>query len=573
MGDEKDTGKAKPEPKADAKPEAKPEAKAPEVPPWLPLPKDFAGFLECTSDSISLAGDGLKTGVDGVTAGFGEAKKKGHLTVTIKGLKDKVPIELPDPLELDASVDKDGKLHIHVRDRKDIPQSIKEGIRDFVNQFNRFVNGKGKKLAPPETKDGKLVLAKVATTAALPGKGFLAYVPGGEKVAAVGLLAAAVAFGVGFMNAGDETKTVPATETAAPAAAGAVNLYKGVTVVRVTPPGRPPVDGVSTVGERVEASVPLFVKSPHRVDLVNVQGDPVDSFVLQVPNEAGSVQGSTEHSGTFDCAVSHTQGVNGSPSSAKCVVLPPPRDASTPDTTVAQGTPVATTTETTDGKPWSLLAIPGVLLLAGGGLVLDNERRERDEDAEGDEDDGDEVADDDSGNVGGPDDDGLPPPKLDEVKAKGKVLTAQAKDERAFILRLVLDQIKDVNAGRKYKDIVGANCSFCALATELTLAGHPASAPPQSPHPTPLKWWREYAVKTWGHQPGTYKSIDDVTKVMDIWGDGNRGILLMSRPDGTGHAINVVNMGGHVLYVDGQSGKEFTNFSGYSQFVLVRTTN
>ena len=76
MGDEKGTGKANPDPKPDAgkegakagdKPEAKPEAKAPEVPPWLPLPKDFADFLECTSDSISLAADGLSVpGLDQV---------------------------------------------------------------------------------------------------------------------------------------------------------------------------------------------------------------------------------------------------------------------------------------------------------------------------------------------------------------------------------------------------------------------------------------------------------------------------------------------------------------------------
>jgi hypothetical protein len=305
------------------------------------------------------------------------------------------------------------------------------------------------------------------------------------------------------------------------------------------------------------------VKSPHRVELVNVQGKPVDSFVLPVPNEEGTVKGSTERGGAFDCFVNHRQGVNGSPSSGRCAVQPPAANA-VPATNAGSGTPgeVARATETTEGKPWSLLAIPGVLLFAGGGLVLDEERRRRDDGADDDR----------SGEISGPDDEGLPPPKLDEVKAQSKVLTAQAKDERAFILRFVLDKIKDVNAGRPYKDIVGANCSFCALATESTLAGHPATAPPKPLYPTPVSWWRDYALKTWGQVPGTYKSVDDVTKVLDIWGDGNRGILLMSRPDGTGHAINVVNIGGHVLYIDGQSGKEFTNFDGYSQFVLIRTT-
>jgi hypothetical protein len=383
MGDEKDKGQGKPDAKADGKDGAKPgekaEAQAPEVPPWLPLPKDFADFLECKRDSISLAGDGLKTGVDGVTAGFTEAKKKGHFKITIKGLKDKVPIELPDPLELDASVDKDGKLHIHVRDRKDIPQPIKDGIRDFVNQWNRFVNGKGSKLAPPEAKEGKLVLAKVKTTAALPdGKGFLPHVPTWEKAGAAVFVAASVAFGVGFMNAGDETKTASTAGGEQAATNNTPNLYKAVTSVRVIPPGRPPVDAAATSGTRVETVLPLFVKSPHRAELVNVQGRPVDSFVLPVPNEEGTVKGSTERGGTFDCFVNHRQGVNGSGSSGRCAVQPPSSNA-VPATTAGSPKPaeVARTTETTEGKPWSLLAIPGILLFAGGGLVVDEERRKR----------------------------------------------------------------------------------------------------------------------------------------------------------------------------------------------------
>jgi Papain fold toxin 1, glutamine deamidase len=581
VGDEKDKGQAKPDaktepekeaPKGAAKADEKAKPEPPEIPPWLPLPKDFAEFLECKSDNISLAGDGLKTGVDGVTAGFTEAKQKGHFKITIKGLKDKVPIELPDPLELDASVDKDGKLHIHVRDRKDIPQPIKDGIRDFVNKWNRFVNGKGNKLAPPEAKEGKLVLAKVKTTAALPdGKGFLPHVPTWEKGVAAVAIAGSVAFGVGFMNAGDETKTVSAATGNQAATNGTPNLYKTVTTVRVTPPGRPAADAAATSGNRVETVLPLFVKSPHRVELVNVQGGPVDSFVLPVPNEEGTVKGSTERGGTFDCFVNHRQGVNGSPSSGRCAVQPPSGNAVPATNAGANTEQVARTTETTDGKPWSLLAIPGVLLFAGGGLVLDEERRRADEEGHGGGDDAYEE-------IGGPDDDGLPPLKLEEVQAQSKAKAEKAKAERDAILRDLLDKIKDVNAGQrnyKYDDgtwITGGNCASCALATDSTLAGDPKYAVPEPLHPYPLEWWVEYALETWGHQPGTYNSIDDVTKVLDIWGDGARGILLMWPREGGGHAINVVNIGGHVLYIDGQTGKEFTNFSSYTKFTLIKTT-
>jgi hypothetical protein len=370
MGDDDKDKKAKPDEKAKAEP--------PEVPPWLPLPKDFVDFLECKSDSISLAGEGLKTGVEGVTAGFTEAKKKGHFKVTIKGLKDKVPIELPDPLELDASVDKDGKLHIHVRDRKDIPQPIKDGIRDFVNQWNRFVNGKGNKLAPPEVKEGKLVLAKVKTTAALPdGKGFLPHVPTWEKGVAAVAVAGSVAFGVGFMNWGDDTATVADSDGNA-AVDQAPGFFDSVSRVTVGPPGRPSVDADWTANEDLEASVPLYGFDPHRVDVLGARNAFLDSFRLEVPGREGTVTGSTERGGTISCVVNHRQGFKGSPSGGACTVTPPAgTGAGGTDATPTDTGEAARTTETTEGKPWSLLAIPGVLLGAAGGLVLDEERRRR----------------------------------------------------------------------------------------------------------------------------------------------------------------------------------------------------
>jgi hypothetical protein len=196
---------------------AKPDAKPAEPPPWLPLPKDFRDFLECTSDSVKLAGAGIDTSVKGVTTGFADygekdpKKKKGHFKVTFTGLKDKMSLNVPDPLELDASVDKEGKFHIHVRDRTDLPQPIKDGIRDFVHAVNRFIAGKGKKLGAPETKDGKLQLEKIAVTSALlekeSGGGFLANLSTGEKVAGAVAVVALVIGAVVLIGAGDSTTT------------------------------------------------------------------------------------------------------------------------------------------------------------------------------------------------------------------------------------------------------------------------------------------------------------------------------------------------------------------------------
>lgn len=399
----------------------------------------------------------------------------------------------------------------------------------------------------------------------------LSQVPWWEKGAAALLVAGSVVFGVGFMNAGDETKTVADSDSGR-----APSFFASLATVRVTPPGRPPVDADFTVNAGLELDVPLYVTRPHTVAGLNAQGNPVDSFVLEVPGREGTVTGSTEQGGAFSCAVNHRQGFKGSPSGGTCTVTPPSGTAAGTDGRTGTGDE-ARTTETTEGKPWSLLVIPGVVGLAGGGLLLDEERRRRAEtEVNGGEGDGEgygEVI-----PVGGPEDDGIPPPKPEEVKAQSKAKVAQRKEARAFTLRFVLDKIKDVNAGQrkhKYSDgtwITGGNCASCAIATELTLSGKPASATPQPLHPYPLEWWREYALKTWGREPGTYKSSEDVTKVMDTWGDGARGILLMWSPEGWGHAINVVNVGGHVLYIDGQTGKEFTNFSSYSKFTLIKTT-
>ena len=227
MGDEQDQGATpgKDAPKDGGKPDAKPDggkgagkddAKPPEPPSWLPLPKEFRDFLECTRDSVKLAGAGVDTSVKGVGAGFAEygekdpKKKKGHFKITFKGLKDKLSLDVPDPLELDASVDKDGQFHIHVHDDPNVPKPLKKPIRDYVQGINKLLGGKGKKFGPPSFFGGKLELEKVAVTSALPeqkSSGFLSYLPTWEKVGGGVAIVALVVGGFALMGAGDSTTT------------------------------------------------------------------------------------------------------------------------------------------------------------------------------------------------------------------------------------------------------------------------------------------------------------------------------------------------------------------------------
>ena len=410
MDDEKSEAKPANDGPKPGKDGAKPDAKPPEPPAWLPLPKDLRDFLECTRDSVKLAGAGIDTSVKGVTTGFAEygdkdpKKKKGHFKVTFTGLKDKMSLNVPDPLELDASVDKEGKFHIHVRDRTDLPQPIKDGIRDFVHAVNRFIAGKGKKLGAPETKDGKLQLEKIAVTSALLEKksagGFLAHLPTGEKVAGAVAVAALVIGAVALIGAGDSTTTVtkqvavagggggsggPGPETSPPAE----GVAEPARDVYIQNDGGPPVEGTLTagVGGTVKIEVPLFTIGEHdTVQLWGSAGTVLDSFSFTVPDESGALPTiRTDKGGTAECVVDHAKPVLDGNSGETCQYVPPvalpskkPAPAANDATVEPQSAPktaAVTTTEETERPPY--LPIGGLALAAAviGGLVVDDERR------------------------------------------------------------------------------------------------------------------------------------------------------------------------------------------------------
>ena len=69
-------------------------------------------------------------------------------------------------------------------------------------------------------------------------------------------------------------------------------------------------------------------------------------------------------------------------------------------------------------------------------------------------------------------------------------------------------------------------------------------------------------------------SAADVNNAIFHAGDGARGIVF-AKAAGGGHFFNVVNAGGDVILLDGQSGKVMTwgayQHDGYYEFSLLRT--
>jgi hypothetical protein len=410
MGDEKEG----------AKKDAKKGVEPPAIPPWLP--KDFGDFLQCKSDSITMGGDAAATNIEGVTASVVAGKEDGHVTIKVKGLKGKLPIEVPDPFELDLSVGKKGKLHLSA---PDLPKAGKHEIHKFTDDFNAFITAKGKKLAPPETKDGKVVLAKVATTSAVPGgNGFFPHVPTWEKVGGTAVCLAAATFAFAGMNIGDSattsTKTVagaPSTpaggEPAAPTEQPTPEI--GTVVIRTdhgpefempwTNPvtmkrvaGRSDVITCANVNGIPEGSAVIF----------HWTGDagPFDAIGVVDPTGRVIAAGGIDSFGTYRITGAEALLVIDDPASKVPVDAPPeltqpytvdasedpcttadvpagdvtkPQAPSEPVDTPAVTTKEVTTTDHTDGFPWSLGVGAGIIAGVFGFGAVDEERRRREE--------------------------------------------------------------------------------------------------------------------------------------------------------------------------------------------------
>jgi hypothetical protein len=121
------------------------------------------------------------------------------------------------------------------------------------------------------------------------------------------------------------------------------------------------------------------------------------------------------------------------------------------------------------------------------------------------------------------------------------------------------------------------NCQSCVNAVDHTLDGSPASAVP-----VPLEGfpWPDSVIKTIGGGRPFVKvnGYDDITDQLIKAGDGARGVVWGRRfmqsgnrsIEVEGHVFNVVNRGGRVFYVDGQTGT-FAKLANFGILSFLRT--
>jgi hypothetical protein len=108
------------------------------------------------------------------------------------------------------------------------------------------------------------------------------------------------------------------------------------------------------------------------------------------------------------------------------------------------------------------------------------------------------------------------------------------------------------------------NCVNCAIATDATLARRPASALPGGPTSIGV------LEQQFGGQFVKMASKQSIDQAMQVAGPGARAIVYGERAGGIGHLFNVVNQGGVVRYLDGQTG-QVASFAGYKGFRLLKT--
>jgi len=108
------------------------------------------------------------------------------------------------------------------------------------------------------------------------------------------------------------------------------------------------------------------------------------------------------------------------------------------------------------------------------------------------------------------------------------------------------------------------NCVNCAIATDATLAGKPASAL-NTTGPQRISVLETEFNGKFNHG----MTAVDLTNAMST--KGQRGIVFGNRGAGqVGHVFNVVNQEGNVRFLDGQSGGK-ASLDGYTNFSLLKT--
>jgi filamentous hemagglutinin len=108
------------------------------------------------------------------------------------------------------------------------------------------------------------------------------------------------------------------------------------------------------------------------------------------------------------------------------------------------------------------------------------------------------------------------------------------------------------------------NCANCAIATDATLAGNPASA---------LNGGLTHMSALEAHFGRAFSSLTSASRIeaqMLKAGDGARGVIFGSRGTDPGHFFNVINQNGKIRFFDGQTGGA-ANLDGFTGFSLLRT--
>jgi RHS repeat-associated protein len=108
------------------------------------------------------------------------------------------------------------------------------------------------------------------------------------------------------------------------------------------------------------------------------------------------------------------------------------------------------------------------------------------------------------------------------------------------------------------------NCVNCAVATDSTLAGNPASALLSGPKPISV------LEDLYGGSFVRVAGSSEIEGTLANAGNGARGIVYASRADGVGHVFNAVNQGGTIRFLDGQTGG-VASFAGYDGFWFLGT--
>ena len=126
--------------------------------------------------------------------------------------------------------------------------------------------------------------------------------------------------------------------------------------------------------------------------------------------------------------------------------------------------------------------------------------------------------------------------------------------------------IRNVNAVNQGVPLpIEKNCVACAIATDATLSGNPASA---------LGGGAYHVVDILRHYPGRVfipaNGYPGIRTMMSGWGPGSRGIVWGVRNGAEGHAFNVVNQRGVIRFLDGQSSGGAV-LEAYDALYLLRT--